>query len=107
MRLIELDLNELDSREKVHDALAAALGFPQWYGRNLDALHDLMEEGFNANFCLHLILPEDQASPLADWGKRLAQVLLETAETCQEEDNAFFFVYHDATGRQDSAGWER
>lgn len=31
-----------DSRAKVFDALARDLGFPQHWGRNLDALHDVL-----------------------------------------------------------------
>jgi ribonuclease inhibitor len=31
-----------DSRDKVFDALAHALGFPPHWGRNLDALHDVL-----------------------------------------------------------------
>ena len=30
--------------EALHTALAEAFGFPAWYGRNLDALHDLLTE---------------------------------------------------------------
>ena len=30
--------------EALHTALAEGLGFPAWYGRNLDALYDLLTE---------------------------------------------------------------
>ena len=30
--------------EALHTALAEGLGFPVWYGRNLDALYDLLTE---------------------------------------------------------------
>ena len=42
MRCIRLDCAWMGDREAVHDYLAQALGFPSWYGRNLDALYDLL-----------------------------------------------------------------
>ena len=40
MRFI-LDGGSVGSRETLHRTLAAGLHFPDWYGGNLDALHDL------------------------------------------------------------------
>lgn len=42
MRCIRLDCAWMGDREAVHDYLAQALEFPSWYGRNLDALYDLL-----------------------------------------------------------------
>lgn len=42
MKTITIDCTQLQSREDMHTALAAALEFPDWYGRNLDALLDCM-----------------------------------------------------------------
>lgn len=44
MRTAYLDGGALDSREALHRALADQLGFPAWYGNNLDALYDLLTE---------------------------------------------------------------
>lgn len=42
MRELLLDAETLYTRAQAHDALAAAFGFPADYGRNLDALYDLL-----------------------------------------------------------------
>ena len=40
----EIDLTGLASREELHAKLRAALPLPEWYGNNLDALHDALGE---------------------------------------------------------------
>lgn len=41
---ILIDGRRMVSREAVHDVLAEKLHFPAYYGRNLDALYDLLSE---------------------------------------------------------------
>lgn len=36
--IVELDM--LDTKERIHDFFSAELQTPDWYGRNLDALYD-------------------------------------------------------------------
>ncbi len=38
-----VDLKGISSREELHERLAEALDLPPWYGKNLDALHDMMD----------------------------------------------------------------
>ena len=40
--IVELRQSEADCREDVHEWLAAELGLPEGYGRNLDALWDCL-----------------------------------------------------------------
>ena len=42
MKQITIDCRSIATREDFHNALAGGLKFPQWYGKNLDALHDLL-----------------------------------------------------------------
>lgn len=42
MRTIRLDCRQMEDRERLHAYLAQTLEFPSWYGRNLDALFDLL-----------------------------------------------------------------
>ncbi len=42
MREIVFDGAELLCPRQIQDALAQRMGFPEWYGRNLDALHDCL-----------------------------------------------------------------
>ena len=38
MKLLLLDMNEMESEEAVHNYLMEKLAFPDYYGKNLDAL---------------------------------------------------------------------
>ncbi|MBQ9411803.1 MAG: barstar family protein [Oscillospiraceae bacterium] len=42
MRTAILDGAVIGDKRALHEALAAQLGFPGWYGHNLDALYDLL-----------------------------------------------------------------
>ena len=42
MKELLLDAETLYTREQLHDVLAKVCGFPSDYGRNLDALYDLL-----------------------------------------------------------------
>ena len=42
MREITINCAKIGSREEMHDLLARELNFPEWYGKNLDALHDCL-----------------------------------------------------------------
>jgi ribonuclease inhibitor len=44
METITLDGGAVCSRESAYELLAAALGLPDCWGRNLDALHDCLTE---------------------------------------------------------------
>ena len=42
MRYVTIDCTKLVDEASVHDTFAQALDFPAYYGRNLDALYDLL-----------------------------------------------------------------
>ena len=44
MKRIELDFSKCMDRSDVHTYLKEQFGFPDYYGNNLDALHDCLEE---------------------------------------------------------------
>lgn len=44
MQRITLDGKLMQSKEAAHAYIAAAFSFPAYYGRNLDALYDLLSE---------------------------------------------------------------
>ena len=44
MNRVQLSAANWDTPEKAHAALAQALAFPDYYGHNLDALHDCLTD---------------------------------------------------------------
>lgn len=46
MRKITIDCLKISDKEELHDTLAKALNFPDWYGKNLDALYDCLTSIF-------------------------------------------------------------
>lgn len=44
MKYVILDGETIHTREDLHRTLQEALCFPEWYGRNLDALHDVLTD---------------------------------------------------------------
>ena len=67
MKEITINCATIASMAEIHEILARELNFPQWYGRNLDALHDCLTD-----------LSADTAIILADAAKadpRLIAVL--------------------------------
>ena len=47
-----IDLTGADSREELHDRIEDGLPVPEWYGRNLDALYDVLTEPEFGGDCL-------------------------------------------------------
>ncbi len=45
MRTVTIDGSRFETVREIHAFLAAELGFPAYYGHNLDALHDVLTEG--------------------------------------------------------------
>ena len=39
-----IELEGVDSRKELHERIAQVLPLPDWYGRNLDALYDMLTE---------------------------------------------------------------
>ncbi len=76
MNTIHLYADQMNDRAAMHDHLSAALGFPEWYGRNLDALHDLLEE-IDRPTTLRL----HHAELLEGYGRHLLRVLAESTAT--------------------------
>lgn len=79
MRNIKLDLNRMTSLPALHNYLHQALELPEYYGMNLDALHDCLTE---------LAVPTEISVPiqvkdekyLGWYGEQLLEVLQDAAE---------------------------
>ena len=53
MREIIIDCSGIRERDQLHDTFALTLSFPEYYGRNLDALHDCLT-ALEVETCLEL-----------------------------------------------------
>lgn len=83
MKQIHLHCEDIRSPRQLHERLRDALGFPDWYGCNLDALHD----------CL-TALPEETELVLTgfSWLPPFFRGFLRVMEDAQEENPAFHMI---------------
>lgn len=76
---VQLSGKQMSSRTALHDHLALMFQFPEYYGRNLDALYDLLTERDEET----IIELTDQAvmlDALGSYGKRLTETLSQAAD---------------------------
>ena len=79
MKTIKLDISNISTVRALHIYLAYRLDLPAHYGRNLDALHDVLGEESED---MHLVLVGEPASEeMAAYLPRLVRVL-------EDSDNA-------------------
>jgi ribonuclease inhibitor len=77
--MIFLDGSLMTDKAAAHDRLACQLGLPAWYGRNLDALYDMLT-GHIAPCHLVLIHESRMLEQLGGYGERLMDTLRDAAE---------------------------
>ncbi|MBR6541927.1 MAG: barstar family protein, partial [Anaerotignum sp.] len=70
-----LDGKKMVSREEAHKYLKETFGFPDYYGENLDALRDCLEE--MTDWEVEFIHADDMLEALGRYGELLLQVLNE------------------------------
>jgi len=75
MKTITIDCTSIQDRRQLHEAIASALNFPEWYGHNLDALYDCLSE-----ISLPTTLRLDSWDPHADWAQGFAETLCDAAQ---------------------------
>lgn len=81
--MIELQLNaaNVNCRGDLHDLFAETLSLPEWYGRNLDALHDCLT---SLNEDVHITVAADEL--IGTLGERYVRQLLRLLRDCTEEN---------------------
>ena len=79
MKVAIIDGNSVTSMEDIHASLARQLEFPEWYGGNLDALHDCLTD-FHEDVDLSIVHPEALFERLGSAYVRLTRVLSDAAE---------------------------
>lgn len=76
MEIIRLDGERLQSREEAMELLGLALALPEWWGRNLDALHDCLTD---LGRPVRLEISRREAMEASASGRRLLRVLEDAA----------------------------
>ena len=79
MKTVILDCTPMVDEKSVHDTFAAALDFPASYGRNLDALYDVLTE-LGEETTIILRDPGAVAEQLGKYGEALLNAMQEAAE---------------------------
>ena len=77
--VIMLDGNAMTDRPATHSHLAERLALPTYYGRNLDALYDVLSE-IGADTELILENPAAVVESMGKYGEALLSVMQEAAE---------------------------
>ena len=78
MEFIIIDGRRMTSIEETHRYLAATLRLPDYYGQNLDALHDCLTD-LNRNVWIILINGDAMTAALGDYAERLRLVFAEAS----------------------------
>ena len=74
--VIILDGTCMTDREAIHDHLAKQLELPDYYGRNLDALYDILTDR-----CEPMTVIVTHKNCLSDYGLRVMHTLQDAANT--------------------------
>ncbi len=78
MQNITLDGRRMDSREDAHRYIKEQLSLPDYYGRNLDALHDCLGEC--ADMRITITYASAIRNTLGVYGQRLLRVFTDAAQ---------------------------
>ena len=77
--IIRLDGTRMNSRSAAHDHLQLQLSLPAYYGRNLDALYDLLTEN-GSERTIALTCREQMLANLGSYGGLLLETLRQAAD---------------------------
>ncbi len=83
---IMIDCELFKDRESVHDVLCDTLSFPNYYGKNLDALYDCLTDLQNVKVVFYH--SEKLKEYLGEYGEDLLQTFLDA----QQENENFTFI---------------
>jgi len=89
---------EINISNNVFEAFAAALAFPDWFGRNWDALEDCLGDLSWRKAEGHVLLIDGFAAVARDDLGVLREVLASSAEFWGGRGRSFFAVFIDAEG---------
>lgn len=88
MRICKLDGKTIKDRETLHGILADLLGFPEWYRRNLDALHDSLTD-IQEEIWIQIQNENDLTLNLGNYAAAFLKVL---AASAKENKNIHYMI---------------
>lgn len=95
LRLARVSLAAARDKETALDAFSLALGFPDWFGRNWDALEDCLADLSWRPAAGHVLLIERSEALAQDERGILTDVLRASAESWSGRGRSFFAVFVD------------
>ena len=82
-KVFYIDLKDVQTRESFHNALERQLPLPDYYGRNLDALYDVLTETDEARtLVIYNCMSFEEAEPL--YVSRLKRMLERAVKACPD-----------------------
>lgn len=79
MTEIMITADEATTRAEFHSVIAQKLSFPDYYGENLDALHDCLTD-ICSETTIHIVGFERMRDNLGNFAKSLSRVLTASAD---------------------------
>ncbi|MBQ7488191.1 MAG: barstar family protein [Clostridia bacterium] len=78
MRNVEIDCRNITSPRALQIFLQYRMDYPDWYGRNLDALYDMLTED-NRPVCITFVTDSGMNPEMTEYMQRLCRVLEDAA----------------------------
>lgn len=88
MYICKLDGKIIKDRQMLHGILADLPGFPDWYGRNLDALHDCFTD-IQEELWIQILNENDLALHLGNYAAAFLNVV---AASAKENKNIHYTI---------------
>ena len=79
MQEIVLDCKKMNTKEKAHEYIMKKMNFPDYYGKNLDALYDILST-YDKEVYIKFINFESLFKKLGDYAVSLIEVFREAEE---------------------------
>ncbi len=76
---ITIDGRRCKTKEKTHEYLAKKKGFPPYYGKNLDALADVLSS-YDKNITIKLKYSSSIRKNLGEYGEAMLKIFTDSAE---------------------------
>ena len=91
MNIIILDGSVMTSRERAYKHIARELRFPEYFGKNLDALYDLLTDLYvNEDTIVILMNCRTMKKSLGEYGDKLIEAFANASE-----EKGFIFIIKD------------